>query len=106
MLPLSFLGSAGGVRGGSAGYAVGLGRTVQQGLLGMVGAEAQFNKSAGVRCDLGLPPVVRLILGHSCLAAGVPYTGGFAGEIFFPDQSFLDIAHTVRLDALLPMLFP
>ena len=94
------------MRSSSAGYAVGLRCAVQQGLLGMVGAEAQFDKSAGVRCDLGLPPVIRLVLGHGGLAAGIPYTSGFAGEIFFPDQSFLDIAHTIRLDALLPMLFP
>jgi len=71
----------------------------------MIGSEAEFDEGAGVGSELGLPTLVCLELEHGCLGVGVPFGGGFAGQIVLADQSGLDGGHTFGSDGLLAVHF-
>src|SRR5262249_18936850 len=75
-------------------------------LFGIVRPKTQFDEGAGVRCDLGLPPIGLLVTRHGVLSTRVPSSVGLAGQVVFANQSLLDGAGSLRQDALLTMLFP
>src|ERR1700731_1053982 len=50
--------------------------------------------------------MIGLIFGHGMLRAIIPFSGGCAIQVFFPDERLLDSYYAVRLNALLPMALP
>src|SRR5579862_4964608 len=53
------------------------------------GAEAELDQSPGVRSELGLPAVIRLVLLHGGFGGGVPLAGGRTAEVVLADEGFL-----------------
>src|SRR5258708_27738175 len=95
-----------GGRNGSAWRDSAKRRAYRPHVLGMAGAESQFDDRSGIRRDFGLPSVVRLIADHGLLCARVPLAGGRAVKIFFADQRRLDFGSAIVSDFLLAMAFP
>ena len=66
------------------------------------GTETEFDKSARVRGDLGLPSVFRLIANHRVLCALVPNAGRFAIEIMLTNERRLNLPGALGTDGVLP----
>ena len=68
----------------------------------MPGTETEFDKSARVRDDLGLPAVFRLIADHRVLCALVPNAGRFAIEIMLTNKRRLNLPGALGTDDRCP----
>jgi hypothetical protein len=72
---------------------------VQQTILART--QSQLDQRPRIRNFLGLPAMVALIAAHGVFALLVPGAAGFAAQIVFADESFLNRPCPFRIDLLL-----
>ena len=64
-------------------------------------SQAKADERSRIWDRLRLPPMIGLILAHCIFAGLVPGSGGFAAQIMFADQRFLNGLRPLRIDLLL-----
>ena len=96
-----------GEAGGDAGRdgADGRGRAKGGGLgvdgVGVVGTKTKSLDGAGVRHELGLPPMIGLVLLHCGFSVGVPTAVGILAEVVLADEGALNLSDTLWFNGLL-----
>ena len=56
---------------------------------GMTWSEARTDQGAAIRHQLGLPPMIVLILSHCLLSFGIPLSAGRPGQVLLTNQGGL-----------------
>jgi len=72
----------------------------------MLGAQSQRDQGTGIGYHFGLPSMIGLEADHGVFGVLVPFSCGFAVQVFLLDQCALDLPGSLLVNGLLPVAFP